>query len=1073
MSLFDEIREKRGDSYKDGEPLWKLRITDEEYYYLKQKLQENKDDLFRCRKESALCYAEWWRRDYRGGIPSKKLVAQGIGLPMGGKYYEDLYNAACQGLQLRNVEFITSLKGTEYFRTLLNQGGIPITYIKGENIGNLKRFLVGLIKELSSINYDWNSNEPIIDQLTCSNYLPKAFRNHCIYDVAMQIAHAIIMGDNDLLPYDVTDESFRELTEALKNARSEHSEQKRRSCPLLLYWKIHIDEGIGKLYVNMDLSGARNISSTFIKGLNVSSCYTFDIYVAGVFVGKYERKSINDAEDEQEQEAIYTRISVGKNKDILWRGEPVVEVKIICDNSDRNFLTVAGCYPPNFETPQVFQMLDDKIYLMGETANTENNIVIYSEEWKGRNPRTIRIENYSDDTKLLYEEFIDSLDIENLSGEKMHLTNNFTHYIAEFADIYLPWLEGSNYKLLNKTPHINVYDMNREKVTDHIKVTYKTKGDDEWRNFKTLSALPIGLVDIRVTFPDKRSTTETFYYIGNMDFEGQNEEEFSTEIHCSCSDDMKVYIEKQDGIEIENLNTNIWRIKRDKNPLKCPSVCHFRIYNKNQDKTLRLSVHIPFDIIALTDIEGNLVRERETISFYNLEHFIIVSNRCRKSITITYKLNDRNRQERVEPPHFRKDTTIGNVPLADYRDLIERMYNLYGEEKNGSVMLMIYGKVFYINKFVLKSRLDTNTNSLRVTEYKEESSTFTYQGDILTFPIGANKKRKDMDAIKLERVNEEENVFSFPKDFNYDEVIVFSGKDGVYKKIFPSYYSLGEKSKDTNHILQNYETNPENWHNVLMIGDIEKDWHWQALCKVFAIFANYNIPFTTHKGFKAIARDTGLLAKFIIAMSIYGKEVLFQEIDRFEQEWLIAIHWIPKNVWKDCIQDYIGNCITGLSGEAISIVSREISEKLKNFLQELFGSTLTPNVASEFINYIFDEELQIGNKLTHEEISRYKGQTVGNNHGNDDLPTIPRHQDYNLQGEYYIIDDNMRDEYKAVIESAMCAAENVGMVEKCTNLFSYDKHELARIANFYRKYFRAVYSDIFLRTIKIINKKRK
>lgn len=59
------------------------------------------------------------------------------------------------------------------------------------------------------------------------------------------------------------------------------------------------------------------------------------------------------------------------HSDILWTGEPVVEVKVRCDNDDRLFLTIAGCYSPNFYYPQVFQMLDDNLYSMSETANAE------------------------------------------------------------------------------------------------------------------------------------------------------------------------------------------------------------------------------------------------------------------------------------------------------------------------------------------------------------------------------------------------------------------------------------------------------------------------------------------------------------------------------------------------------------------------------------------------------------------------------------------------------------------------------------------------------------------------------
>ena len=132
-------------------PLWKLRLTEDEYENLKNTLAENKFRLKDFGDEAALCYAEWWRRDYNGGIPSKEDVAVGLGLPR--PCWNQLYKAARHGLESHGFTFIHSLKGNEYFRTLLNQGGLPVNYIKnGNNLSGFSRFLIGLVEELSLIH---------------------------------------------------------------------------------------------------------------------------------------------------------------------------------------------------------------------------------------------------------------------------------------------------------------------------------------------------------------------------------------------------------------------------------------------------------------------------------------------------------------------------------------------------------------------------------------------------------------------------------------------------------------------------------------------------------------------------------------------------------------------------------------------------------------------------------------------------------------------------------------------------------------------------------------------------------
>ena len=104
-------------------------------------------------------------------------------------------------------------------------------------MGNYSRFLKELVSELSLINIDWNEvDSSIIQQFNCISYLGKAFKNENIYDVSMQIAHAVIVGEKDILPYDDTDASLAELTKSLETAYSRAKAQ-RKTRPLSLQRK--------------------------------------------------------------------------------------------------------------------------------------------------------------------------------------------------------------------------------------------------------------------------------------------------------------------------------------------------------------------------------------------------------------------------------------------------------------------------------------------------------------------------------------------------------------------------------------------------------------------------------------------------------------------------------------------------------------------------------------------------------------------------------------------------------------------------------------------------------------------
>ena len=615
-SYLDILRTRGMQGLQKNMPLWKFKLSEEEYEALKQTLRIHTSDLAKYGEEAALCYAEWWRRDYKGNIPSKEDVAMGIGIHS--SYANELYKAAREALQKHGYTFLHSLKGTLYFRTLLNQGGLPINYITNSgNMGNYSRFLKELVSELSLINIDWNEvDSSIIQQFNCISYLGKAFKNENIYDVSMQIAHAVIVGEKDILPYDDTDASLAELTKSLETAYSRAKAQ-RKTRPLSLHWKLRtMENGKGYLYVNMDV--VKDISSDSIPGLNIMTCYSFDVFVAGTLVGKYVRKDNVRDEEGNVLSAIYTRINVGMHSDILWTGEPVVEVKVRCDNDDRLFLTIAGCYPPNFEYPQVFQMLDDHLYSMSKTANVENNMAIFSHEWKNGESLPITI----CDKELYYNAFTDELVLQNSeTAEEVKLTNDFTPYAVEFSNNYISWVEKSNYKLLSTIPYVRVYDQEKHRV-QNCAVKYRFRNDNyiKWRSLKSSCVFPCGLVDIRVELPDGHTVTETFYSIGKLKFTSDNESVFSTNIICSCGADMLPKINMQEGVDITELGTNKWMVKRSKDNKFTPSVCDFSLYCAG-NPTLRLSIAIPFDGVTVTDIKGNIVPNGKIVSLANLTRF--------------------------------------------------------------------------------------------------------------------------------------------------------------------------------------------------------------------------------------------------------------------------------------------------------------------------------------------------------------------------------------------------------------------------------------------------------------------
>ena len=1034
-------------------PLWKLKLTEEEYANLKKTLVRNAHRLEDFGIEAALCYAEWWRRDYNGGIPSREDVAVGLGMPH--DCWEQLYKAARNALKRHGFTFIHSLKGNEYFRTLLNQGGLPVNYIKkGNNLSGFSRFLSGLVEELSSINIDWDDNNlDLIKNFNCITYLGKAFKNDNIYDVSLQIAHAIISEDDRWLPYDDADSSLSELTKSLKGeyrrVKSEH-----RTKPLTLSWKLRMTSSeTADLFVNFNV--VKEISSSSIEGLNYQSCYAFDVFVAGIFVGKYVRKSLTKDAEREAVGAIYSRVTVGASNDIKWKGEPVVEVKIRCDNDDRLFPTLCGSYPPNFECPQVFQMLDENVYSLKSIANTECSMAVFSADWKCEGSHELSING------KLYStiEFTDKVDLHNsVSNEDVTITNDFTPYSVEFGGTYIQWVEKSNFKLLTRIPLISVFDQTGNRV-EKIRSKYRIhNSENEWHNLSSSCLLPFGLVDIKVEFPDNKHVVETFYFIDDMTFVSSNESMFSTELRLDTGNDVSAEFDECENLSVEMIGKNAWRFSRDAVASKYSPTCNFKIIT-NDNPPLKVSVAVPFEGVVISDLEGKIVPSGKIISYDNLRYFNIISHGRTSEIDVTYSSDRIADNDKIM--HFRSRVIDGMVPLSDYRDLFARMFQLYGAntfDRSSSVKLRICDKSVYIRKFVLDSEL-VSGKILITDNTTEDTAGFKYDGEVYALPVSEDIKPAELVQIKLEPCGC--NLFAIPEELLNSEAIIFSGTENT-RRLVPKYYNFRQEDYSREVRREESAINTRLWGERLGEDDVFAGEYWAKTVKAFRIISEFNLPFTTYNAFKAIGHNPKLLVKFILACWLNGaSDIFIQEIDRLEDELNIAVHWIPCTVWEESINSFISL----LPPVLVDIIKLpEIAE----LINRLFNGTLSTEVASELTKYVVGGGIdECALRFSRADINQFMTRIRGYTDNNDDLPIIT----FNLQNRnnYYADpDQEMHASYRVMIEAAMCAAENLEQVEGGINLFLLESRDYARVINFYRKYFKKTYSEIFIRTVKLI-----
>lgn len=553
---------------------------------------------------------------------------------------------------------------------------------------------------------------------------------------------------------------------------------------------------------------------------------------------------------------------------------------------------------------------------------------------------------------------------------------------------------------------------------------------------------------------------ETFYFIDDMTFASRNETMFSTELHLDSRHVISAKVDECENLSVEMTDKNIWRISRDACASKYSPTCNLKIIAEN-NPPLKVSVVVPFEGIVISDLEGKIVPSGKIISYDNLRYFNIISHGQSGMIDVTYKSDKIEDDDTIK--HLKSPVIEGIVPLSDYRDLFARMFQLYGAntfDRSSSIELKICDKRIYIRKFVLDSEL--SSDKIRITDYtSEDTSDFIYDGDVYALPVSENIKPAELVQIKLEPYNRQMNLFTIPHELLNSEAILFSGPESS-RRLVPKYYNFEQEDYSSEVRGEMSAANIILWSERLSKDDVFVGEYWAKTVKAFRIISEFNLPFTTYNAFKSIGRDPKLLVNLILACWLNGaSDVLIQEIDRFEDELNIAVHWIPHTVWGECIESFIRL----LPPTLINIMNTKLGE-ITELINALFNATLSAEVASELTQYVAGGNIGDARIFSRADINQFKSKIHGYTDNNIDLP-ITR---FVLQNKYYV-DQEMHKSYRVMIESAMCAAENFAQVKNHTNLFLLESRDYARITNFYRKYFKETYSKIFIGTVKqIVNK---
>lgn len=1026
-------------------PFWSMFITEEEANGLKQDLREafNNNILNSFNKEAAIFYAYWWQNLYAGGSPSSEDVTTAIGLPVHAS--NQLYQAACSALKQIGIHVICTAGRRHFFRTLLSQGGLPINLIcDKKNFGNYKFFLSGLIREVSHVCVDWDDSS-FIRSLNCTSYLPATFKNESIYDLSLQIVHAIVENSEELLPYDSTGGNLKELTEALKRDH-EQIERSRGRKPFMFIWNLYCNNG--EVSLSYHLECGRIVPSETIMALDIDDNYQFDVYVEQKYIATYKRVHVDTDDSGNYVRADYRIMNIANNS-MLWNGEAFIEVKIKCESGDELYLSVANCYPPNLDYPQVF----DKTvggYTLHRNRDAKNNLILFKRGWSfnGKVESAVLagvdlcVANTSESVTLTNEE----------TGEKWSFENNYQTFDVELTNIYLDWIEVSNYKLLPCIPTFYLYDDENQRISK-FSVDYKQKGDAEWHKVSKSVALPAGLIELKVQPYDTMSWVETFYAIPELRYDISEATEERAVIAWNCPWGI-VKPELSESLQFTALGNNKWSVRSISNDAVVPSFCTFIIYKDAFTPPLRISIANPFHGVVVVDSNDNVVKSLEIISFDELRKYRIIQNGVNR-MKVSFDYITREVEEGQRFIHIGVPVKEGITSLSNFEEIVERFFNLYGFnsfDRASSVKMSVGGKIYLIRKFVYDSNQVDNT-VIELKEYNEKETSSRYLGKIWAYEI-----HNDSDETILHVLEQHDTkTFYLPQGNEDKSYIVFSGAYDV-KRIIPKFYKVksqttlvaeNEQPEDVEKTCQQrQENNMREWAARLAVSNATHGMVWRNVVNAFDVAAKFRLPFRTFNQIRGAMSSSALFAKFLVAM-FYNqrKEILQTELQRLEQEFAISSHWLMPSDMEIALNDL---------DDLPDLFRIPALNKFSDFVRDLLISTLDEDCAQACFVLLAGGPNNGGHcrRLQVPMINDFCSRAHGHDNTGKDMPFcfILLHN----KESYYSLSERRNYHYTMLNAPLRVYEHLMGFGE---SLWTADI-QLRRTINFYRKYYIRTYCEM-------------
>jgi hypothetical protein len=993
MSYFATLKSNGRLSEYNGSTIWKHGLSEQDFQLLKSELK----DVFLLDldpRDAFLYYAEWWKNEYAGGRPSKKMIFDSIGGLISTRMDEEqFYKKALDGARRLGVKWIVR-NNILYFRTMLMQGGLPLKHIS-ENYGHYLNFLMAVLEEQPETVEDFSFNPEI------TGLLPLSSQNELIYENCFEIVRSIL---NEESIYDDLLRSNKAVTTISKQLKEKRKtlQRKSREVKPRNYWVLTRQNGKGAIELRVGLADSYSAEGLEnILGFDIDQ-HEYQFYLNDDLVCVF-RRMLNGK---------YKTNWYGQNS-MLWDGSDKAPSVFVISNNERREVCDFIQLIPDLTKPSLWTLYSDDTWrlIKGTGTSHENAFILH--------PEDLNVNLDSDKLEI--------------NGSAVCLTpfegelklNSLNQCITFKCGVYSfdwtimsdrpKWMFRSNMPVVRKAPQILIYD-DSGKMLNSKEATFYTKKRGklaDWNKYSSLESLSPGCYDLKIEF-NGLTAYDCFYNIGqfNVKYVKQSLRLGRFIIEGTQLDFSLI---PSDAYESINEN-NEYKLVRSTESNKAPQVISCRL-KEGSKRSLLFEMDSPLKGIAIVDKEGVIVSESETLRLEELNGLRVLSNQgIDTSVIIQNTLN--------KDVNIFKKLRSSFQPLISLKDDLLRLFNLADTMNHKNILELVISndietKVYKIAGFSLYLDVTQQLDGILNLYGKDFHGTYP---ELSAIPLNVNITKLDMIPVQ-----KTENGYQIPKvEFTTDFIVIAAGD--FAGELMPRYVRTGEFGEMEPRLGRQVR-----YHDQLLNSSLADD-AWKELEKYFDICKNFKIPFSTFDLIRSIRGSSKVVAKafLLLGQKSTDKEEFVQLIvPKLEQELGFNFHWVSREDWHQAINELLEYSLSQqwvVEMMELGIISEnQIFKGVTNLIQDYFQ-----NIGLiEVFSYLNMQKVGGATPITHQQIQSLRAQL-----GERVLRELPQYTP-DTSKNYGVPIDQHRP-VKLLLRTPIAVAESIAGIKKAESIWSCD-----------------------------------